>query len=234
MHPYNQWRKESDSLVRGTDPDPHQNVTDPQLWLLHHRAHIHKEYHSVCARVGIGAPHPSIPPASVPLPPEPNGWVRGWEGVLHLFISIVPSPRAQLVSWVRNMGSGTGYDHLDVSNFIPEHRQLRLVRFVVECLNSLTALIWYFTYWAFFRARRRNGWKFSEEWKYLVFTFTPGLLHYTVWHLHIILGFFCVWHSFENNFCVLNWLVNAVDLSSLFNSRHPNKKSYLKHPKLPI
>ncbi len=28
-----------------------------------------------------------------PSPPEPNGWVRGWGGVLHLFISIVPSPR---------------------------------------------------------------------------------------------------------------------------------------------
>jgi hypothetical protein len=38
LHPKNQWRKESDPkldpnpdpLVRGTDPAPHQNVTDPQ------------------------------------------------------------------------------------------------------------------------------------------------------------------------------------------------------------
>ncbi len=43
MHPYSHWRKESDPevnpdldpLVRGADadPDPHQNVTDPQHWL---------------------------------------------------------------------------------------------------------------------------------------------------------------------------------------------------------
>jgi hypothetical protein len=37
LHPLSQWRKESDldPLVRGTDPDPHQNVTDPQHWYNH-------------------------------------------------------------------------------------------------------------------------------------------------------------------------------------------------------
>ncbi len=36
---------------------------------LNHKVHIYKEYHSVCPRVGIG----TLLPASVPLPPEPNG-----------------------------------------------------------------------------------------------------------------------------------------------------------------
>ncbi len=41
LHPLSHWRKESDPeldqesdpLVTGTDPDPHQNVTDPQHFL---------------------------------------------------------------------------------------------------------------------------------------------------------------------------------------------------------
>ncbi len=34
FHLQNQWRKESDpdTLIRGTDSDPHQNVTEPQHW----------------------------------------------------------------------------------------------------------------------------------------------------------------------------------------------------------
>jgi hypothetical protein len=50
-----------------------------------HKVRIYKEYHSVCPLVGIGAPPTPLPPASVPLPPEPGGGghhtrlrVRGW------------------------------------------------------------------------------------------------------------------------------------------------------------
>jgi hypothetical protein len=42
LHPLSHWRKKSDPeldpypLVRGTDPDPHQNVTDPQHYIYWH------------------------------------------------------------------------------------------------------------------------------------------------------------------------------------------------------
>ncbi len=60
------------------DPDPHQNVTDPQLWLLHHRVHIHEEYHSVCARVGIGTP--PTPLSRQPVCPSSRNQMGGWGG----------------------------------------------------------------------------------------------------------------------------------------------------------
>jgi hypothetical protein len=51
---------------------------------LQHKVHVYKEYHSVCPLVGTGTLPTSLSPASVPLPPEPEGGghtrlrVRGW------------------------------------------------------------------------------------------------------------------------------------------------------------
>jgi hypothetical protein len=53
-----------------------QNIDIRAYEYIHHKVHTYKEYHSVCALVGNGTLPPPLSPASVPLPPEPNG---AWE-----------------------------------------------------------------------------------------------------------------------------------------------------------
>jgi hypothetical protein len=82
------------------DPDPPQNVTDPQHWLIHRRVHIHKEYRYQSVPYVPASELGTPPPPSrkrVPYAPPPRNQmrVRGSGGVLHLFISMVPSPRSQ-------------------------------------------------------------------------------------------------------------------------------------------
>ncbi len=53
LHPKSHWRKESESGARSVsqrygsaDPDPHQNVTDPQHWLLHFKSFLLRSTHA--------------------------------------------------------------------------------------------------------------------------------------------------------------------------------------------
>ncbi len=55
---------------RGSSP----TQGSPSSMINHtHSVHIYKEYHSVCPLVVIGTLPPPLPPASVPLSPEPKG-----------------------------------------------------------------------------------------------------------------------------------------------------------------
>ncbi len=54
LHPSSHWRKESDPLVRGADPDPHKNVTDPQDCLHHnHTKYDILRVYNVCAFIKV-------------------------------------------------------------------------------------------------------------------------------------------------------------------------------------
>ncbi len=52
-----------------------KNCLNPNVWnyILIHKVHMYKEYHSVCPLVGIGTLPTPLSPASVSLPPEPGG-----------------------------------------------------------------------------------------------------------------------------------------------------------------